>query len=246
MATVSFGLPILFTGVNKVQAAALPQSIGNALGADPSPEEQPLVDALLAIDSDYGIADASLSSKLAHAGGFAMRTANELGNAYPANPEYGLAGSMEIIAGLINANITGTRTYATVQGGYDTHSNQRNDLDNGRLPELDDALDGFFATLNNPQDVVVMVWSEFGRRAEANGGGTDHGRPSNVVLLGPRANGGLYGAQPSFADAALDGNGNLVGSVEFGSVYADVITNFLGGDATAILGSSYPTIGAVS
>ena len=133
-----------------------------------------------------------------------------------------------------------------MHGGYDTHENQIHDLDNGNFPELDDALDGFFAALTNAQDVVVMIWTEFGRRAASNNGGTDHGRPNNVVLAGPRVNGGLYGAQPSLADAALDGDGNLVGSVEFGSVYTDVITNFLGGDAATILGATYPTIGAES
>ncbi len=218
MATVDFGLPILFQGASKVQAAALPFNASDALGANPDSDEQALIDAFLALDGDYGPADTSFPARFAHAGGFAMRTAADIGAAYPPDPDGGLRGDLQIIAALINANVTGTRVYATVQGGYDTHENQANDLDNDLFPELDDALDGFFNDVNTPQDVVVMIWTEFGRRPEANRTGTDHGRANNVVLVGPRVNGGLYGAQPSFADNALDPDGNLVGSVEIGSV----------------------------
>lgn len=243
MATVDFGMPVLFTGGAKQQAAALPTYLGDALGANPSFEEQALIDALLALDADYVPADLSLPSRVAHAGGFALRTTADLASAYPADTD-GIDGSMGIIAALINANITGTQVYATVQGGYDTHSNQLADL--GRLfPRLDDAIDEFFAALVDPSNVVVMVWTEFGRTAHSNPNGTDHGKANNVVLAGPRVTGGLYGAQPGFAPAEL-ADGYLVPTTDFGSVYGEIITDFLGGDATAIYGAAHAPLGMLT
>jgi uncharacterized protein (DUF1501 family) len=133
--------------------------------------------------------------------------------------------------------------YATLQGGYDTHENEIYDLDQKLLPDLDVSLEAFFTALQNRADVVVMIWTEFGRRAHANTTGTDHGTANNVVLVGDRVAGGLYGAQPSFAPARLDTNGNLVGTLAFESIYAELIDDLLGGSSPEILGGSFERIG---
>ena len=156
-----------------------------------------------------------------------------------------LARNLNVIASLVNANLTGTRIYATVQGGYDTHENQRYDLEQKLLPDLDASLDAFFAALANPQQVVVMVWTEFGRRPHANVSGTDHGAANDVIVIGPRVRGDVYGAQPSFDPLQLDSHRNLRGSTAFESVYAELIDAFLGGDSRGVLGGTFAPVGVL-
>ncbi len=82
--------------------------------------------------------------------------------------------------------------------------------------------------------MVVLVYSEFGRRVRANASdGTDHGTASNVFLLGPGVDGGrLIGEQPSLTD--LD-DGDLKASMDFRDVYASVLAEVLGADPAQIL-----------
>jgi uncharacterized protein (DUF1501 family) len=88
--------------------------------------------------------------------------------------------------------------------------------------------------------VVLMTWSEFGRRVKENGSrGTDHGSAAPVFVIGKQVKGGLYGAQPSLTD--LD-SGNLKHTVDFRSVYQAMIGDWLGGDAQSVLGSSFPAL----
>jgi uncharacterized protein (DUF1501 family) len=82
-------------------------------------------------------------------------------------------------------------------------------------------------------DVVVTLYSEFGRRVAANAShGTDHGTSSNVFVLGNSVTGGLYGEQPSLTD--LD-QGDLKYNVDFRSVYATLLERTLRSDADNIL-----------
>jgi uncharacterized protein (DUF1501 family) len=129
-----------------------------------------------------------------------------------------------------------------VFGGFDTHENQRYDLEQKLLPDLDAALEVFFAELDDPSPVVVMVWTEFGRRAAANLSGTDHGAANDVIVIGDRVAGGLYGAQPSFNPTQLDASGNLRGSIAFESIYAELLDRFLGGDSNSVLGGAFPHV----
>ena len=246
-ASVDFGLPLLVQGGVKPQATSLPQALDGALGTGDSFQEQALIDALTNVGNTYGD-QPGLEASAARAGAGAPAVTKTLNAAYPArvDNESDLDRDLRVIASLINANLTGTRVYATVHGGYDTHENQRTDLEDKLLPQLDAGLQVFFDTLANSSNVVVMVWTEFGRRPEANVTGTDHGTANNVMLIGDRVAGGVYGAQPSFASGALDENGNLVGSVQFGSIYAELISEFWGGNADEILGRHYDPIGVLS
>jgi uncharacterized protein (DUF1501 family) len=82
--------------------------------------------------------------------------------------------------------------------------------------------------------VVVMVYTEFGRRVRANASdGTDHGTASNVLVLGPEVAGGrLVNEQPSLTD--LD-NGDLKASQDFRDVYAAMLADVLGADPQRVL-----------
>jgi uncharacterized protein (DUF1501 family) len=247
LSTVAFGLPRMFSGGTKAQATSLPASLDYALGAGSGRDEQLLAAALGDLASHYAASSGALDARLAHSGKFAIEVASDLSGVYPPtqNGESALTRNLRVIAALVNANLTGTRIYATLQGGYDTHENQRYDLEQKLLPDLDASLETFFAALDDPAPVVVMIWTEFGRRAAANISGTDHGAANDVIVLGERVAGGVYGAQPSFAPSQLDANGNLRGGIAFESVYAELIDRHLGGDSRSVLGGAFAHVGAL-
>jgi uncharacterized protein (DUF1501 family) len=244
LGTVAFGVPRLFAGGAKAQATSLPASLDYALGAGSGRDEQLLAAALTDVATSYPANGGALDARLAHSAKFAIEVAGDLAGIYPPaqNGESELTRNLRVIASLVNANLTGTRIYATVQGGYDTHENQRYDLEQKLLPDLDASLDAFFAALDDPAPVVVMIWTEFGRRAAANTSGTDHGAANDVILVGPRVAGGLYGVQPSFATSQLDPQGNLRGAIAFESIYAELIDGLLGGDSRSVLGASFSPV----
>jgi uncharacterized protein (DUF1501 family) len=159
---------------------------------------------------------------------------------YPTGP---LASWLRLTASAIFADV-GPRIYWASQGdAYDTHASQRGVHDD-LLKDLDACLDAFYEDLvlhGADQRVVVMTWSEFGRRVEDNdSGGTDHGTAAPIFVLGSRVRGGLFGAPPSLTD--LDPDGNLKYSIDFRQVYASILANWIGADPRAVLYGNYPTI----
>ena len=154
---------------------------------------------------------------------------------------------MLVAARLLNAGV-GTRVITTSTGGYDTHQDQAIRGQDGQpfgwhgrlLSDLDNALALFFASMTPAvrANTTVLVYSEFGRRVEENGShGTDHGTSSVAMVMGDGVNGGIFGAQPSLT--ALDSRKNMVMNVDFRSVYATLLSRFLGGDDVAIIGSAH-------
>ena len=128
------------------------------------------------------------------------------------------------------------------QTGDDTHDSQRG-RHTALLNELDGALAAFFKDVRGTgagDNLVVLMFSEFGRRVEDNAsGGTDHGVAGPMFVLGTPVKGGLYGKHPSLSE--LD-EGDLIHTTDFRSVYATVIQRWLGVDANAVLGAQYPEI----
>jgi uncharacterized protein (DUF1501 family) len=107
------------------------------------------------------------------------------------------------------------------------------------LKELGESLAAFFKelkTLGHEKRVVVMTFSEFGRRVQENGGGTDHGAASCLFVAGPGVKGGLVGKHPSLKD--LD-NGDLRFHTDFRRIYATLLNNWLGCDDQAVLGTTF-------
>jgi uncharacterized protein (DUF1501 family) len=91
------------------------------------------------------------------------------------------------------------------------------------------------------EKVLIATWSEFGRRPKENAsGGTDHGAAAPLILIGDPVKGGLYGAEPSLTN--LDPTGNLMYSVDFRSVYQEILGGHLGADAGEILGATYEQV----
>jgi uncharacterized protein (DUF1501 family) len=88
--------------------------------------------------------------------------------------------------------------------------------------------------------VLLMTFSEFGRRvAENASGGTDHGTAAPMFLFGPPVQPGLYGCQPSLTD--LD-HGDLKFNTDFRSVYSTVLDKWLGADSARVLGAKFPLL----
>lgn len=138
-----------------------------------------------------------------------------------------LAESLQTVADLIGAGIK-AQVYYVSHGGYDTHANQANS--HGRLlGELADAVSQFMQTLKSRGDhqrVLIMSFSEFGRRVAENGsGGTDHGAAAPMMLISPAVKGGVVGANPDLSN--LDA-GDIRYGVDFRDVYAEVLHRWLG------------------
>jgi hypothetical protein len=159
--------------------------------------------------------------------------------AYPAASTFG--DRLRTLAGLISKPL-GIRV-ATVDApsDFDTHSNQRNAL-NQALPEISQALGAFQADLEArgvADRVLTFVWSEFGRRPHDNDSGTDHGAGGLAWVQGTRARSGLLSEYPSLRE--FDDDDNLKVTVDFRTVYASLIEQWLGTDAGAVL----PNAGAL-
>src|SRR5882724_3077709 len=91
-------------------------------------------------------------------------------------------------------------------------------------------------------NVVMMAWSEFGRRPNENASiGTDHGTTEPIIVIGNAVHGGIYGEQPSLSD--LDSAGNMKVKVDFRSVYSTILDKWLGADSQSILGAKYDDLG---
>jgi uncharacterized protein (DUF1501 family) len=90
--------------------------------------------------------------------------------------------------------------------------------------------------------VLVMQWSEFGRRPAENASfGTDHGSAAPLFVFGNPVQAGLHGAQPSLA--TLDAAGNVSFTVDFRQVYAEILDRWLEIDSRSVLGASWSTVG---
>ena len=135
-----------------------------------------------------------------------------------------------------------TRVYYASQGGFDTHAGQINAHDR-LMGELNDALIAFVADLKqqgNFERVLLLTFSEFGRRVQENAnGGTDHGAAATMFLLGGKVKPGLFGKYPSLTD--LD-NGDLKFNTDFRSVYGSALEQWLHAPRAAVLGRNFPLL----
>jgi uncharacterized protein (DUF1501 family) len=148
-----------------------------------------------------------------------------------------LSGYLSLVADVINAGLP-TRAFHVRHGGFDTHANQQGTHPR-LLAELDEAFAAFHERLGDNRDrVVIMTWSEFGRRPRFNGSGTDHGTAAPALVLGSTVRGGHHGEAPPLD--ALDRNGNLRVTTDFRDYLSGVASSCLGVDPTVIAEGSSP------
>ncbi len=154
-------------------------------------------------------------------------------------PATGLGKDLKTIASLIFSDIN-TKVYYVSLGSFDTHVNQEGQQKR-LFTELNDAVKAFTSDLkknNRFNDVLMMTFSEFGRRVAQNAsGGTDHGTANNMFFIG----GGLKekGVLNAMPDLANLNEGDLKHTIDFKNVYATVLNKWLGADDSLILGNKF-------
>jgi len=171
----------------------------------------------------------------------------ELGRNYQPKapyPQTGLATRLKLAAQLIDAGI-GARIFYVSIDGFDTHASQLNAHAN-LLREVSDAMTAFFKDMSargHKDRILMMTFSEFGRRARENGSkGTDHGSAAPVLLVGGKVKAGVVGEHPSLSKLEM---GNLKHHTDFRQVYAAILDGWLGVSSKEILGGTFKAVDVV-
>lgn len=235
-------------------AASFTTSIADARGLTPrGPAWLAADDALLDAWADMGRARGSrrhLEDEIRRSVAATDEARTELARAFgggtgdaeaadPTGPGEGTATAAFAVAARL---VTGPRppqvVYLTDLGDFDTHEGQA-----GRraalMGDLDAGIDAFLRAVEaagRADDVIVVTVSEFGRRAQENGNGTDHGNAGTHFVVGAPVAGGRYGRPTSLG--TLDARGNLPVAVDYRDLYATVL-GWLDADPEAILGPGF-------
>ena len=160
-------------------------------------------------------------------------------------PDTGLGRQMKTSFQLLDAGLRVPVIKLTLRG-FDLHSGEAA-VQQRLLSELAGAVAALRLNLIQAglwDRVLVMTYSEFGRRVEENASnGTAHGTAAPVFIFGGRVKGGFYGAQPSLAPADLE-QGDMKSSEDFRSLYRTVAQDFWGITDTSVLSAVFPTVSA--
>jgi uncharacterized protein (DUF1501 family) len=171
----------------------------------------------------------------------ALAIANGGGGVSAANV---LSTQLSVVANLLLADVP-TEVFSVELGGFDTHTDQVT-TQAALLPQLDTAVGAFLDAISSTKrgrETVVLVYTEFGRRVSANASvGTDHGWANVVFAAGLPVKGGFYGDPPSLTNLS---EGNQIYNLDFRRVYATVLDQVIGVDATTFLGGKFSTVAFV-
>ena len=165
---------------------------------------------------------------------------------YSSEVEYAdnsFAKSIKSAAQVLQADI-GTRICYTQHGSFDAHTNGIA-LQEGLLDDVSGGIFDFYLDMKNANkadDVVLFVFSEFGRRVKDNGNGTDHGSGGVAFVIGDSVEGGHYGEYPSLKSEDLI-EGDLEFSLDFRSIYAELLEDWLEVDAKPVVKGIYEKVG---
>ncbi len=153
-----------------------------------------------------------------------------------------LGRGLQLVSQVIRAGL-GTKVFYVTQGGYDTHAAQvasgaaDQGFHAGLLGALNQSLDAFLTEMElsgNLDRVVVMTYSEFGRRVKENGSlGTDHGAANCSFVFGGPVIGGVYGGQPDLVNLI---SGSLAHNVDFRAVYSRALQGLFGASTREVFG----------
>ena len=161
---------------------------------------------------------------------------------YSSGVEYAdtsIARKLKGVAQVHLANL-GTRIFYCDHGSFDSHANQMG-MHATLWTEVSEAITDFFADLQEhaaADNVIMLLFSEFGRRVHDNGSGTDHGAAGAAFVIGESVKGGQHGEYPSRRAEDLQ-QGDLVPTLDFRGLYSTMLEDWLGLDATPIVKGSF-------
>lgn len=165
---------------------------------------------------------------------------------YSSNVEYpasAIASHLKDIAQVYLADL-GTRIFYTQHATFDTHAGEMN---NHPIlwKEISEGITAFFDDLHEHgrgDNVLMYLFSEFGRRVRDNGSGTDHGAAGAAFVIGDKVKGGMYGEYPSRKAEDLE-QGDLVPNYDFRGAYTSIVEDWMGMDAKPIVNGSFEKLG---
>ncbi|MBI3326288.1 MAG: DUF1501 domain-containing protein [Nitrospinae bacterium] len=134
----------------------------------------------------------------------------------------------------------GTRVFYCDHGSFDTHASQ-NPSHGNLWKDVSDGIEAFFTDLRDHKaadNVIMLLFSEFGRRVHDNGSGTDHGAAGACFVIGEKVKGGQYGEYPSRKAEDLV-QGDLNPTMDFRSVYSTIAAQWMKLDAQTIVGGTF-------
>ena len=151
-------------------------------------------------------------------------------------PQNAFAKQLKNVAQFINSGLD-TKVFYTSLGGFDTHANQNNKQAK-LLSEYAGSVSAFVSDLKRNdtfKDTLILTFSEFGRRVKQNAAnGTDHGTANNVFVIGKNLKkAGFYNNLASLSD--LDANGDIKYTTDFRSIYATILSKWMGVSADGII-----------
>ena len=162
--------------------------------------------------------------------------------AYTSSVEYANDALSQSLKGIAQVHLSGigTRMFYAQLGGFDVHGAQIQ-TQQTLLQNVSRSVGDFFDDLrenDGSQEVIMMIFSEFGRRIKDNGNGTDHGSGGGTLLIGDRVKGGFYDPYPSLApEDQLDGDMHF--SHDFRSIYSTVLEQWLGLNPVPIVNGAF-------
>ena len=161
---------------------------------------------------------------------------------YSSSVEYADSSIAQKLKGIAQIHLAdlGTRIFYCDHGSFDSHSNQLG-MHGGLWSDVSVAIQDFFDDLREhdaAENVIMFVFSEFGRRTHDNGSGTDHGAAGATFVIGDRVKGGEYSEYPSTKLVDLQ-QGDLVPNTDFRGVYSTILEDWMGIDAKPIVGGTF-------
>jgi uncharacterized protein (DUF1501 family) len=241
------GSPVRVPSITSIEDFQLKMAATS--GADKKNQKQVIEGAAKAQSSQPGLLD--FVQKTALNTYASSQRLQEIGKNYQPKspyPQTGLANRLKLAAQLIDADL-GARIYYVSVDGFDTHANQGGAAGTqaNLLAEVSGAITAFYKDLaarGHKDRLMVMTFSEFGRRAKENGSkGTDHGSAAPMFLVGGKVKAGAVGNHPSLTKLEL---GNLVHSIDFRQVYAGILDRWLGVSSEVVLGQGFKPIDILS
>ena len=161
---------------------------------------------------------------------------------YTSSVEYADTAVAQRLKGIAQVHLAdlGTRIFYCDYGSFDSHANQLG-MHAGLWTDVSEAISDFFADLREhdaADNVIMLLFSEFGRRVRDNGSGTDHGAAGPAFVIGDPVQGGQYGEYPSRRAEDLQ-QGDLVPNQDFRGLYGSVLEDWLGLDANPIVKGAF-------